>query len=191
MDHLGISEDNRVGFLDDLDWSLLDLGDGELGYNRDIFLDRFEDLDVAPNLVAEALVVSSAHSEVGSVPSGLLRSNEVKLPDMLITRLNNVVEFSGSCSHLVTVGLDEEGVHGPGVLTIVSESPELGDLLPWFNEMLIANAFLDEATRVVNPLLLSSFGSGLQLLILGFLSGLGGSDSFKLLSLRNFVVLAD
>lgn len=71
--------------------------------------------------------------------------------------------MDGDTVHVVTVGLDEKGIHGPGSLTVVSEGPDLSKNLSRFDDVLVTEAFLDEAAGILDEVLLLLDGSLLLL----------------------------
>lgn len=71
--------------------------------------------------------------------------------------------MDGDTVHVVTVGLDEEGIHGPGSLTIVAEGPGLSENFSRVDDVLVTEALLDEAAGILDEVLLLLDGSLLLL----------------------------
>lgn len=115
-------------------------------------------LDIAPDLVTESVVVLSGHTEVGSIATCLKRSSELKSPGILLIRLNNFIDWLRCSTNLITVSLNEQGILRPLILTIISESPCLSKGLTGMHYILVTKALFNKASKVF---LRSSFCRGL------------------------------
>lgn len=67
--------------------------------------------------------------------------------------------MDGDTVHVVTVGLDEEGIHRPGSLTVVAEGPGLSENFSRVDDVLVTEALLDEAAGILDEVLLLLDGS--------------------------------
>jgi len=71
--------------------------------------------------------------------------------------------LDGGTVHVVTVGLDEKGIHGPGSLTVITEGPGLSKNLSGADDVLVPEALFDEAAGILDEVLLFLDGSLLLL----------------------------
>jgi len=147
------------------------------GLLNHLFVSLLHHLNLAPDLVSKSDVCGSGHTEEGSVATGLGRGLEGSNPVILGVRVDSGVEGNGGSSHLVSTGLNEEQVSGPGSHAIVSEGPGLCELLAGLDLVSIGEALLNKATRVSDVVLLATAGLA-PLLLLGLTkrSSLGLGD---------------
>lgn len=120
--------------------------------NLNLLLLILFDKDVNPDFVAETIVVTGDHAEIGGVTTRLLGSKAGKSPGVFILRFDNDVDRSRLDLEVVTVGLDEESVLRPGSLSIVADSPLLGEALAAFDDVFVAKAFFDKSSGVLDEL---------------------------------------
>jgi len=150
--HVDVGVQTRVLLLDLLGDVLKSVGnilrnDGRKGLVSLLHLDfRSFDQDISPDFVSEAVVVTGDHSEVALVAAFLLGSSELDFPDVLLVSDDSSTHGHGSSLHIISVGLDEEGVLGPGGLSVVTEGPLFGELGTRSNFVLVAEAFFDKAS---------------------------------------------
>jgi len=150
--HVDVGVQTRVLLLDLLGDVLKSVGnilrnDGSKGLVSLLHLDfRSFDQDISPDFVSEAVVVTGDHSEVALVAAFLLGSSELDFPDVLLVSDDSSTHGHGSSLHIISVGLDEEGVLGPGGLSVVTEGPLFGELGARNNFVLVAEAFFDKAS---------------------------------------------
>ena len=112
------------------------------------------DENVAPDLLAEAIVFSSHESEESIVVARSHRSSKNKSDFNFLIRADNSIYFVGLSKKIVSVCLDEDSIFRPFSLSAISESPSLGKDLPWENWVSVPKALLHESSLMVDSLLL-------------------------------------
>lgn len=116
-------------------------------------LDFLNGENITPDLVSEPVASAISHTEVGSVSSSLGRCLELHRPSVFLFSFDSFVNLLvTSNSQIVTVGLDKSGLHRPGLLTIVAESPFFGKSVATSNYVLITKVLSDEASRMLEDL---------------------------------------
>jgi len=121
--------------------------------------------------VAKSVVVTGNHAEVALVAAFFLGSGELDFPDVTLVCTNGSTDGDRSSLHVISVGLDEEGVLGPGGLSVVTESPLFREFSTGGDFVFVAEAFFDKTARVLDELLLSG-GLGSKATGLAFFLGL-------------------
>jgi len=148
----------------------------------DSWLSWLLDKNAAPDLVAEADVVTGRHAEVAEVLAFCLWSGEANSPLVLLLRKNFPGESNWVGAKFVSVGLDQDDVLWPGGLAIVAHDPRLGEVNTWCNFKLVWEALLDKTARVPDHVLLGLAHSSLHLFSL---SDLLVSDCLSILILAD------
>ena len=115
------------------------------------------DENVAPDLLAEAIVFPSHESEESIVVTGSHRSCEVKSNFSLLVREDNTINFVRLSLKIVSVGLDEDSIFRPLGLSTISESPSLGKGLAGEDWVSVPKALLHESSLMVESFLLGLF----------------------------------
>jgi hypothetical protein len=108
--------------------------------------------DINPDFVSKSIVVTSYHTEISRVSSWFLRSVTRKSPGVFSLRFNNAFNSSRLDLEFITIGLNEDGILGPGGLSIVSECPLLSEWHSTGNRKLVTETLLDKSTRVLDKL---------------------------------------
>ena len=112
------------------------------------------DENVAPDLLAEAIVFPSHESEESIVVSGSHGSCEVKSNFSLLVREDNTINFVRLSLKIVSVCLDEDSIFRPLGLSTISESPSLGEGLAREDWVSVPKALLHKSCLMVDSLLL-------------------------------------
>ena len=112
------------------------------------------DENVAPDLLAEAIVFPSHESEESIVVSGSHGSCEVKSNFSLLVREDNTINFVRLSLKIVSVSLDEDSIFRPLGLSTISESPSLGEGLAREDWESVPKALLHKSCLMVDSLLL-------------------------------------
>lgn len=111
------------------------------------------DENVAPDLLAEAIVFPSHESEESIVVARSHGSCEVKSNFSLLVREDNAIDFVRLSLKIVSIGLDEDSIFRPLGLSTISESPSLGKGLAGENWVSVTKALLHESSLMVDSLL--------------------------------------
>jgi hypothetical protein len=111
------------------------------------------DENVAPDLLAEAIVFPSHESEESIVVARSHGSCEVKSDFSLLVREDNAIDFVRLSLKIVSIGLDEDSIFRPLGLSTISESPSLGKGLAGENWVSVTKALLHESSLMVDSLL--------------------------------------
>ena len=111
------------------------------------------DENVAPDLLAEAIVFPSHESEESIVVARSHGSCEVKSDFSLLVREDNAIDFVRLSLKIVSIGLDEDSILRPIGLSTISESPSLGKGLAGENWVSVTKALLHESSLMVDSLL--------------------------------------
>jgi hypothetical protein len=117
------------------------------------FNERSFHQDVAPHFLAESLIVSVDKSEECTVFAFQFWGNHGNLDCHFIIWSHWAIDELSQSFHVVSVSLDEQGVLGPFIVSSVSESPALHELLLGSDLVSVSKILLDKS-GIVDDLLL-------------------------------------
>lgn len=111
------------------------------------------DKDITPHLLPEAVVITMDKSEERDVVSCDAWSLHFHRNINLLAWLDKLVNVFRGSLEIITIGLNEEGIFGPVLITSISEGPGLGESFSSEKRISVTEALLNKSS-LVNCLLL-------------------------------------